>query len=134
MYRWSVNNMAFNYAGLFVHDFFFSINTCDVSVCGWESIGAEGWLCINLYHFIYRTLASTDFFFFWAFMDFSICRVFWNQSLMDTQRPLGFWGVKSNIHVDFWLCGISVPQTLTLFKGQLYNMNTFFCKQKHLYI
>lgn len=58
-------------------------------------------------------------------MDFSIFRVLWNQSLMDTQGQLGFWGVKSYMHVDFWLRGMSVPLTPTLFKGQLYNMNTF---------
>lgn len=57
-------------------------------------------------------------------MDFSICRGCWNQPFIDIKGQLRFWCFKSYMWISKW--GMSVPLTLSLFKGQLCNINTFF--------
>lgn len=124
MYSCSLNNMGFNYAGPFIHGFF-SMNTCNILICSWDSMETGLTMYWSTLFYI-QDLNIHGFYFILLsiYMDFSIYRGCWNQPFMDIKGQLSFWCVKSYMWIS--KCGMSVPLTPSLFKGQLCNINTFF--------
>lgn len=115
MYCWSLNNMGWNYAGPLVQGFF-SINTC-TAFNPWLGVcGSRGPTICLIYTILYKGLQHLQILVSaWVLEPVS-------HRYRETTKFLG----SQKLHVDFWLSGGSVPLTSMFFKGQLYNVNTFF--------
>lgn len=91
-------------------DFFFSINTCTVSICSWESTNTESQLYALIYAILYRRLEHSRI--------LVICRGAGANSPWIPRGNLSL-GTVENLYIISSAQGLGTP-TFVLFKGQLY--------------